>query len=195
LSNVDHKLSRKVRVIWDHPPLCWACAVLMRLRQLSLCRHINKATARPEGSKIDCSADNAHESDSVNGGFVNDFASTGEAIGWLASGNLNRWVGNPIQTRTGPCTGEVYLFWPMLIPTGGSHSCLAPPFLHRIAAPSMSRAVFGREPLLAGCSIDHKQPQKEPTKYELSAARCYQFEEGGFSTRSVLGRLGWVLRY
>jgi hypothetical protein len=85
-------------VIWDLPPLCWACAVLMRLRQLSLCRHINKATARPEGSKIDCSADDSHEGDSGNGGFVKDFALVGAAIGWLAQGNLNRCAGNPIQT-------------------------------------------------------------------------------------------------
>jgi hypothetical protein len=70
----------------------------MRLRQLNPRRHINKATARPEGSKIDCSADDSHVGDSGNGGFVKDFALMGEAIGWLAQGNLNRYVGNPIQT-------------------------------------------------------------------------------------------------
>jgi hypothetical protein len=71
---------------------------LMRLRQLYPRRHINKATARPEGNEIDCSADDSHVGGSGNGGLVQDFPLVGDAIGWLAQGNLNRYVGNPIQT-------------------------------------------------------------------------------------------------
>jgi hypothetical protein len=76
-----------------------------RLRQLALDRDINKATPRPNGSKVDCSADDSHHRGSGNSGFVKDFVWVGKAIGWRVQGNLNRHVGNPIRAKTGRAQG------------------------------------------------------------------------------------------